>query len=137
MARREVWQRCRGKDRRIFSGVGFFPFEAAFKFPVVLFGLVPPVPLIEDGRKTHDQQEGDQKDQRIEISAMGFHVGPLVPSGREIDEDGYNEQQSNGNSDEELAEDLLAAQAVGFPVADEILFLRGEHGSMLRKVRYL
>jgi hypothetical protein len=97
----------------------------------VLFVLVPLVALIEDGGETDDQEEGDEEDDGVEVGAMRFHVGPFVPTGSKIDDDGYNQQQSSRNADEELADNFLSAEAVGFPVADEILFPLCEHGSTL------
>jgi hypothetical protein len=70
------------------------PFRelAGQEFLIMLLILVPSVALVEDGGKSDDQKEGDEKDHRIKVSAMGLHVGPSVPAGRKIDDDRYNEQ---------------------------------------------
>lgn len=86
----------------------------------MLFVPVPFVPLIKNGCKTQDQQQSDQENDRIEICAIGFHVGPLIPAGRKIDDNWYNEQEPNRNPDQELNEDLFAAKPVCFPVSDKI-----------------
>jgi hypothetical protein len=54
--------------------------------------LIPFVTLVEDGSETDDQQESDEQDHGIKVSAIGFHIGSSVPAGSEIDDDGYNEQ---------------------------------------------
>ena len=74
------------------GGGGFLFFEPGPEFLVVLFVLVPLVALIEDGGETDDQEEGYEEDDGVEVGAMRFHVGPFVPTGSKIDDDGYNEQ---------------------------------------------
>jgi hypothetical protein len=99
------------------------------EFLVALLVLVPFVPLVKDSRKTNDQQQGDQQHHRIEIRAIGFHFGPAIPAGGKIDGDGNDQQQASGNSDQELTDDLFSTEAVGFPVANEILFPLSDHGA--------
>ena len=83
--------RCIPDDGGIFT---VFPGQ---EFPVALFVLIPLMPLVKDGGEGHDQQERDEQDRGIEILAIGFHLGPFVPTGGKIDDNGYHKGQSNGD----------------------------------------
>ena len=75
-----------GLARGIACGAGF----AGEEFAVTLFVLIPLMPLIKDRNKADDEEEGDKKDPGVEVLAIGFHVGPFIPAGGEIDHNRYN-----------------------------------------------
>lgn len=92
MGRRDILLGDSGGVGRSWSSEGaFFFLQAGLEFLVVLFVSVPLLALVKDGCETDDKQKGDQEDQRVKIGGMRFHVGPFVPAGRKIDDNGYNE----------------------------------------------
>ena len=122
---------------RIFGDRAIFPGFPGEELPVPLFKLIPLMPLVKDGGKAHDQQQRDKKDYRVEILAIGFYLGPFIPTGDKIDDDGYHKGESNGDSYQKLGNDLFTTEPVSRPIPDEVFFLLCQHEANYEEVDYL
>ena len=75
---------------RLFFFAVLLPFLLSHQLDITLFILVPLEFPGENGNENDDEQERQEQYTGIEIRGIAHHPGSFIPSGEEIEPDGYD-----------------------------------------------